>query len=253
MKYELQVQNSSFALDISTIEYKRFSQAMDMGIVEGKSFIFKIFNIARKSFLEVIHHKIEAFKNAYKLVKKIVKIIIGKEKNPIPEIFQEFKESSKKEKMSKVIKLLLLIGVVLLSGGGLDFEGGIPDLDLNLGIQYHRNLVSHTIIGGLLTEFIFRFALNTAKEFKFLTDKKAIKSILEKIENNKDIFINGMWLGLFIHLFQDASVFQKRLKPYVWIKGHSMNFHRMLFLSNALLSAVFALGRSKGKEGVELV
>lgn len=42
------------------------------------------------------------------------------------------------------------------SAGGADFEGGIPDLDLKLGIGYHRNFINYSFVYRIICEFVLR-------------------------------------------------------------------------------------------------
>lgn len=46
--------------------------------------------------------------------------------------------------------------------GGLDGNGGIPDLDFLAGIGYHRSPLTHTIIAGIVTEGVFMAVIDLA-------------------------------------------------------------------------------------------
>ncbi len=52
----------------------------------------------------------------------------------------------------------LVVGIIafLAASGGLDGDGGIPDLDLLGGIGAHRSLLTHTIVAGIVVETLAR-------------------------------------------------------------------------------------------------
>lgn len=53
---------------------------------------------------------------------------------------------------------VLVAGVIgfLMGSGGLDGDGGIPDLDLLGGIGAHRSLLTHTVVAGIVAETLIR-------------------------------------------------------------------------------------------------
>ncbi len=52
--------------------------------------------------------------------------------------------------------MIVFGSVALLADGGLDFESRLPNSDLMVGIGNHRNLFSHTIATGMVSEFTIR-------------------------------------------------------------------------------------------------
>jgi len=68
----------------------------------------------------------------------------------------DFLKKSKDEKIELISVSILGVLIFFASAGGEDLEGGIPDSDLNLGIGYHRHLMSHSIIIGFIVEFMMR-------------------------------------------------------------------------------------------------
>lgn len=60
---------------------------------------------------------------------------------------------------------VLVAGVVgfLMGSGGLDGDGGIPDLDLLGGIGAHRSLLTHTIVAGIVAETLIRSTADLAQ------------------------------------------------------------------------------------------
>lgn len=50
--------------------------------------------------------------------------------------------------------------------GGLDGNGGIPDLDLAAGIGFHRSLLTHSILAGVLAEGLLVAIVDLSGEIK---------------------------------------------------------------------------------------
>ena len=69
---------------------------------------------------------------------------------------ENFFKKTKDEKVELISVGLMGILIFFASAGGKDIEGGIPDLDLKLGIGYHRHCISHSIIMGVLVEILMR-------------------------------------------------------------------------------------------------
>ncbi len=160
---------------------------------------------------------------------------------------ETFKTMSTENKKEILISGILWTATVLVAGGGTDFEGGIPDLDIKIGgIGNHRNVFSHTILVGLFFEFFIRLLIKLLKHGReFLPDDKSgiwkyIEKFADIIDENETILISGMWVGLSIHLLKDANIFADRTKPYVGIpKTMKMKSHQNMFAGNSFLSFLF--------------
>ena len=155
-----------------------------------------------------------------------------------------WKSMSGQEIKKTAFDFLIIISSTLIFGGGLDMEGGFPDLDIKAGIGNHRNLFSHTILLGLTLELGLRFMGNVlvALDERGIEPKSIfLRSVLDFAKNTNDKIIQGMWTGLFFHYLKDANVFSARTKPYVGVHGLSMGTHKTIFASNAILSAIFAI------------
>lgn len=147
------------------------------------------------------------------------------------------------EKKATMIDFTIITLSALVFGGGLDFEGGAPDMDSKFGIGNHRNLFSHTILLGFTLEFGLRFIGNLLinSEKKGIYPRiKLLSSILDFIKKNHEKVIKGMWIGLFVHYLKDANLLSNRTKPYSGLHGLDMQTHQGIYTSNAILSAIFA-------------
>ena len=111
-----------------------------------------------------------------------------------------FRALSLAEKKDIVVSGFLWLGTFFLVGGGLDFEGGAPDLDIKVGgIGQHRNLISHTILLGLFLEFLLRLAVGLFRAGKeYLPQEKSliwkqVEKIAIFLEKNENVLVSGMW------------------------------------------------------------
>lgn len=158
-----------------------------------------------------------------------------------------FKSLNISEQKDIIISGLLWTGTVLLAGGGADFEGGIPDIDIKVGgIGRHRHVFTHTIIIGLCVEFFIRLAINLLREgTEYLPEDRSriwdfLEPLVNTIEKNENVLISGVWTGIAIHLLKDANLGSKRTKPYIGIpKEVSMKTHQNIFAGNSFLSFLF--------------
>lgn len=155
-----------------------------------------------------------------------------------------FLKKSKEEKLNLMASGVMSILIFYASAGGEDFEGGIPDLDLELGIGFHRNIFSHSIISGLIIEFLMRSGVeiinksysNLPAYHHYFWDKTN-----RFINNNKNLAIGSMWAGISVHLIQDAGLNHATTKPYTGVPFEmSMDAHQGLFAANGTASAIFA-------------
>lgn len=158
-----------------------------------------------------------------------------------------FKEMSIKDKRGVLLSGILWITTIFLVGGGSDFEGGIPDLDIKTGgIGNHRNPFSHTILVGLSLEFFIRLTINLLRYGReYLPNDrskiwKCVEGLADIIDKNETVLVSGMWLGLSIHLLKDANIGATRTKPYANMPIEmSMKGHQNMFAGNSFLSFLF--------------
>lgn len=156
----------------------------------------------------------------------------------------DFLDKSKDEKIEILSVGLMSLLIFFASAGGEDFEGGIPDSDLNLGIGFHRHFLSHSIIMGLLVEFLMRSGIEIINEtYKNLPDEHHTfwDNVNIYINKHKGIAIGSMWAGISVHLIKDSGILGHGVKPYTGIPIElSQGTHQGLFAANGTASAIFS-------------
>lgn len=172
-------------------------------------------------------------------------------KNKATNFNDNFLSKTKNEKIELISVGIMGILIFYASAGGEDFEGGVPDSDLNLGIGFHRHLISHSIFMGFIIEFLMRAGFeilnkshkNLPLEHHTFWDKSNIY-----INKHKGVAIGAMWAGISAHLLKDSGIFGYGVKPYNGIPIElSMETHQGLFAANGTASAMFAYSDVKGK------
>ncbi|RMG26109.1 MAG: hypothetical protein D6724_02615 [Armatimonadetes bacterium] len=105
-----------------------------------------------------------------------------------------------------------VVGSVLgfaIGSGGLDANGGIPDLDLMFGIGAHRSLLTHTILVGVGAECV---GISLARLIHLVYDKlppdhdPVWDSLHEQTQRTITAARVGTALGLGFHLLADGTV-----------------------------------------------
>lgn len=192
------------------------------------------------------------FNQASETLKDAPDNIIGfgrKVKTNIENINQNFLMKSKEEKIELISVGLMGVLIFYASAGGEDFEGGIPDLDLNLGIGFHRHFISHSIIMGFIVEFLMRAGIEIInKSYHNLPD--AHHEFWDKshdyINKYKGVAIGAMWAGIGAHLLKDSGLLGHGVKAYTGIPIElSMNTHKALFAANSAASAMYSYKEMK--------
>lgn len=166
-------------------------------------------------------------------------------KKKLEQIETVWEQMSPEQRVDTLIDFVIIVLTLFLVGGGLDFEGGLPDTDLTFGVGKHRNIFTHTVLLGLTLEFIVRFlvALVTESEKRGYTPRSEfLRAVLDFAKKHHDAAIAGMWLGLFVHYLKDANLLARRTKPYAGVRGLSMQEHQRMLASNAFVSAIFGSG-----------
>jgi len=96
----------------------------------------------------------------------------------------------------------------LVGSGGLDGDGGIPDLDLLGGIGAHRSLLTHTFIAGVVTETLILSLVDLAgRVHDYLPpDRDPLWAHLDQRDSAVvEALLRGVSLGLAYHFAVDAT------------------------------------------------
>jgi uncharacterized protein YifE (UPF0438 family) len=106
-------------------------------------------------------------------------------------------------------ELVCLVVASLLVSGGLDGDGGAPDLDLALGIGAHRSILTHSILMGATLETCLIAVVTLAKEVHgyLPAEHDALWDILATSADRLALAVNrGIGVGLAYHLAVDGIV-----------------------------------------------
>ena len=134
--------------------------------------------------------------------------------------------------------------------GGVDGNGGIPDLDLLAGIGYHRSPLTHTIIAGIVAEGMLLAIIDLAAEIhsRLPHDHDVLWDGLARFGHSfAESASIGLSAGIAWHLLVDAGI---QPAPY-----HDLPFsmpieaHQAVFATNGAAEGVDAARRAEQFEG----
>jgi len=138
--------------------------------------------------------------------------------------------------------------------GGLDGNGGIPDLDLLAGIGAHRSPLTHTIVAGIVAEGLLLALADLAAEVhgKLPHDHDPLWDGLARIGRPlTESLAIGTSAGLAYHLLVDALI-----QPAV-LHGLPVNMpmegHQTIMAASGLAEGANAAGHAGRRESVEIV
>ncbi len=150
-----------------------------------------------------------------------------------------------------------MLGALLGFGaasGGLDGNGGIPDLDLLLGIEAHRSLLTHSILAGIVVEGLILALADLAAEVhdKLPHERDALWDELARIGAPLAHHLAiGASAGLAYHLLVDAFI-----QPGAY---HGLPFsmpmegHQTILAANGLAEGAGASTRAQRNGSVEVI
>lgn len=106
-------------------------------------------------------------------------------------------------------KLAAMLFGFTLGSGGIDGDGGVPDLDFLGGIGAHRSIFTHSIFSGIIIETMILGFFDLAKIIHTNLPEEHDELWEEIINGGEDIFsalANGVSLGIAYHLGVDATI-----------------------------------------------
>jgi len=103
---------------------------------------------------------------------------------------------------------VVTVVAALVSSGGIDANGGIPDLDLQFGIGAHRSIFTHSIIAGSAVEgSLYSIATLVGLTYRHLPATH--DPLWDLIDRNRDRFLSaaaaGASAGIAYHLLIDGT------------------------------------------------
>lgn len=153
----------------------------------------------------------------------------------------KFGKQNPKEFITKYGPFLLAFALGINFGsGGLDGDGGLPDLDLEFGIGAHRSILSHGIIMGITAECaIIIISLLSDVVLKKLPKEHDI--FWDNVNSKKQEIIHGLLMGisagLAYHLTIDGTL---DIKSYSDLPFHNIPIegHQCIILTQAGIEGI---------------
>ncbi|WP_374601990.1 hypothetical protein [Niveibacterium sp.] len=135
--------------------------------------------------------------------------------------------------------------------GGLDGNGGIPDLDLAAGIGFHRSLLTHSILAGVLAEGLLVAIVDLSGEIKDRLPEvhdPLWAKLAEAAGPLASPLLAGTSAGIAYHLLVDATL---QTAAYHGLPWHMpMHDHELAMGVNGVAEGAYAAGMG-GKNGAE--
>ena len=195
-------------------------------IKEGKDFTFAIYN--NKGTEHVVGRRNATVKSiksrakiSYKVVKNIITLLKTNPKEAAPTLFLGF------------------VGF-LCGSGGVDGNGGIPDLDIVTGgIGNHRSIFFHSVISAAILETI---VFSSVKAINIMHSKlpEEHDSFWDAVICKTDwaeAFVTGLCTGIAYHLLIDGTI--QGNKAYVNLPfSMPLEGHNTIFVTNAIMEAI---------------
>lgn len=148
-------------------------------------------------------------------------------------------------------EILGLTAGFFLGSGGFDADGGIPDMDLALGIGNHRSVLTHSIIAGSAAEaaILSTFVLSRILHSHLPADRDPLWDRLMRVSERFSVsLLSGTSLGLAYHLGLDATLDgATALKGLPW--SLSLDAHRAIVGLSALAEALVAASVALPSDG----
>ena len=130
--------------------------------------------------------------------------------------------------------------------GGVDGDGGIPDLDLIAGIDAHRSILTHSVIAGVVAEGVLLAAADLASlvHSKLPRNHDPLWDRLAKASIPLTQSLSaGTSAGLAYHLLVDAGI---QPAPYHGLPIEmSMEMHQGIMGANGLAESAYVANQTK--------
>lgn len=193
---------------------------------EGKDFTIAVYNkqgtehtISRKD--AVVKSIKSAAKTSNKIINNIITLLKTNPKEAAPTLFLGF------------------VGF-MCGSGGVDGNGGIPDLDIAVGgIGNHRSIFFHSVISAAVLETI---VFSSVKAINIMHSKLPEEhdpfwdSVIDKTDW-AEAFVTGACTGIAYHLLVDGTI--QGNKAYVDLPiSMPMEGHNTIFVTNAAMEAM---------------
>ena len=143
-------------------------------------------------------------------------------------------------------QLMTTVIVALLVSGGPDGDGGVPDLDLIVGIGAHRSWLSHSIVAGAVLEGLLRSLLEMVRivHAKLPHKRAPLWDVLyQHAAELTEAANRGASIGLAYHLVVDGLA---QPAPYHGLPvSMPIEAHQALLAANGAAEALDATNKPK--------
>lgn len=124
-------------------------------------------------------------------------------------IYNAFSSNLKNRPRETAPKVVAGVLGFLIGSGGVDGDGGVPDLDFLGGIGAHRSILTHSILAGIIVETLVLGVLDLSRTiYKNLPEKH--DPLWEELNNaTAEVFAAlsaGLSAGIAYHLGVDATI-----------------------------------------------
>lgn len=138
------------------------------------------------------------------------------------------------------------------ASGGPDGNGGVPDLDLKLGIDAHRNVFFHSFFAGVVVETLL-YATATGIGVLHRHLPRHHDPIWDAIAQNKDVYLSaaatGAGAGIAYHLFVDAAIQPSAYHDLPF--SMPMEGHQAALAASAMVEAIDVPHKGKTYAGLK--
>ena len=150
----------------------------------------------------------------------------------------------------------LVAGVLgfLVGSGGVQGDGGVPDLDFLGGIGAHRSILTHSVVAGVIVETLVLGVLGLSRTvYKNLPENH--DPLWEELNNaSGEVFAalsNGLSAGITYHLGVDATIDGDGTYKDLPVSLHEGG-HQAILGANAVVEGVDAAKRATEKTANEI-
>lgn len=163
--------------------------------------------------------------------------------------FKQFMQALQDDPRTIPPRLVAGIFGFYAGSGGIDGNGGIPDLDLTAGIGFHRSWLTHSIIAGVLAEGMLIAIVDLSREIKERLPE-IHDPFWDKLANAAEPLasplIAGTSAGIAYHLLVDATLQPGAYHDLPW--SLPMHVHQLVTGANGVAEGANAFGMGRKNE-----
>jgi len=140
----------------------------------------------------------------------------------------------------------------MFGSGGLDGDGGVPDIDFAFGPGHHRSIWTHSVFSAMVIETAVFSIVELVKVIHTKLPEPHHPfwdKLMDKQKQFAQAFANGASLGIAYHLMVDMNLLSAHTKPYVDLPfSTTMQGHQTIMGANAATELADLKERKKSKK-----